>query len=235
MYHIGICDDGKNVCASLEEMILHYTKAREIPAEIKIWYTGEGLCGYLEQGGHLDIVFLDIELFRLTGIEVAEYIRNRLEDRKMQIIYISGMSFYAQQLFKTQPMDFLIKPVSQRQIDEALELAVKLLGRGTGKFEFQYGRDYYYLPFGEIMYFVSEGRKIRIITLYEEKIFYGKLKDVADNLPQEFIVIHKSYIVNREHIVRYTYEIVELTDGTILNISKANRKQVREKILQEGM
>ncbi len=235
MYHIGICDDGKNFCASIEEMILHYMKEKEIPAEIKIWYTGEGLLDYLKKDGHVDILFLDIELFRLSGIEVGDYIRNRLEDRKMQIIYVSGRTSYAPRLFKTQPMDFLVKPLAQPQIEGALELAIKILGKDMGKFEFQCGREYYYLSFCEIMYFVSDGRKIRVITLHDEKEFYGKLKDVADHLPQEFIVIHKSYVVNRNHIVRYTYESVELTDGTALTISKANRKQVRERILQEGM
>lgn len=239
MYHIGICDDGKNICASIEEMVLRYTGNKEIPAEIKVWYTGEGLCDYLKQGGHIDILFLDIELFRLSGIEVGDYIRNRLEDRKMQIVYISGLPSYAQQLFKTQPMDFLIKPIEQEQIDSVLSLAMKIIGKNMDKFEFQNGREYFYLPFGEIMYFTSEGRKIRIVMRGEAqgggKEFYGKLKDVADGLPQEFIIIHKSYVVNREYIARYTYEAVEMTDGTVLNISKANRKQVRERILQEGM
>ena len=58
---------------------------------------------------------------------------------------------------------------------------------------------------------------------------------MADGLPSEFISIHKSYVVNREYIVRYTYETVEMADGTVLNISKANRKHVRERILQEGI
>lgn len=235
MYHIGICDDGKNICASMEEMVLQYAEKKEIPVEIKVWYTGEGLCDYLKQGGHIDILFLDIELFHLSGIEVGDYIRNRLEDRRMQIIYISGMPSYAQQLFKTQPMDFLIKPIEQIQIDAALSLAMKIVGKSMDKFEFQSGREYFYLPFGNIMYFTSEGRKIRIVMRGEEREFYGKLKDVADELPQEFIIIHKSYVVNREYIARYTYEAVEMTDGTVLNISKVNRKQVREIILQEGM
>ena len=114
-------------------------------------------------------------------------------------------------------------------------LAMKILGKNTNKFEFQCGRDYYYLPFGEIMYFVSEGRKIRIITPGGEREFYGKLMDVTKGLPPEFVAIHKSYTVNREYILRYTYESVELTDGTELTISKANRKLVREKILDEGV
>ncbi len=239
MYHIGICDDGKHICASMEEMVLQYSRKREIPVEIKIWYTGESLCDYLNQDGHIDILFLDIELFRLSGIDVGNYIRNHLEDRKMQIIYISGMSSYAQQLFKTQPMDFLIKPIGQEQIDAALSLAMKIVVKSMDKFEFQNGREYFYVPFGEIMYFTSEGRKIRIIaqgeTMEGGKEFYGTLKDVADGLPSEFISIHKSYVVNREYIVRYTYETVEMADGTVLNISKANRKHVRERILQEGI
>ena len=61
---------------------------------------------YLDKDGHIDILFLDIELFQLSGVEVGDYIRNRLGDRKMQIIYVSGKPSYALQLFKNQPMDF---------------------------------------------------------------------------------------------------------------------------------
>lgn len=234
MYNIGICDDGRNICSAIENMILLYTKEREIKADTKVWYTGEGLCRYLEQGNRVDILFLDIELFELTGIEVGDFIRNQLENREMQIIYISGKSSYAQKLFKTQPMDFLIKPITQPQIDEALDLAVKIIGQNSETFEFKNGKEYYYVSYGEIMYFVSEGRKIKIITPHGEQEFYGKMRELEKNLPGEFITIHQSYVINREHVARYTYEMVELTNGTILTISKANRKQVREKILREG-
>ena len=77
MYNIGICDDGINVCSSLEEMILLYTEKNRLKTDVKVWYTGEELCKYLEQGGHLDILYLDIALFRLSGIEVGDFIRNR--------------------------------------------------------------------------------------------------------------------------------------------------------------
>ena len=116
MYNIGICDDGENICASIENMILQYAEEKKIKTDIKLWYSGEGLCNFLKQGGHLDILFLDIELFELTGIEVGSFIRNKMEDRGMQIIYISGKSSYAQKLFKTQPMDFLVKPITRQQM-----------------------------------------------------------------------------------------------------------------------
>lgn len=106
MYNIGICDDGKNVCTLIEDMVLQYVREKDIRADISVWYTGEGLRDYLGKENHLDMVFLDIELFKMTGIEVADYIRNRLDDQGMQIIYISGKDSYARQLFKTQPLVF---------------------------------------------------------------------------------------------------------------------------------
>lgn len=234
MYKIGICDDGKNICSSLEKMILHYAEKKEILVEIKIWYTGEGICDYLKEKQQIDILFLDIELYEMTGIQAADFIRNHLEDRVMQIIYISGKSSYAKELFKTQPMDFLVKPIMQQDIDETLNLAVKILKKKMEKFEFQIGHDFYYIPFGNILYFSSEGRKIKISTTHGEKEFYGKLRDVFQRISDRFLSIHNSYIVNSEYVIHYSYDHVELTDGTVLPISKVNRKQVRERLLREG-
>ena len=233
MYNIGICDDGENICASIENMLIQCAKEMSIQLDTSVWYTGEGLKDYLEKGNSLDILFLDIELFQMTGIEVGDYIRNQLDDMGMQIIYISGKASYAQQLFKTQPLDFLVKPISQSQIKDLLEIAFKVMKKKKERFEFQQGKDYYYVPMGDIVYFVSEGRKVKIVTMKETYEFYGRLKEIAKELSEDFIVIHQSYIVNEEYIFRYTYEMVKLTDGTILTISPANRKQVRERILRE--
>lgn len=232
MYNIGICDDGKNICASLEEMVLQYAEKSKRKMDIQVWYTGEELCRYLEQDGHLDILFLDIELMKLTGIDVGNFIRNKMENRGMQIIYISGESSYAQKLFKTQPMDFLVKPISIEQIEDALELAIKLLEKNAERFEFQNGRDYYYISYNEIIYFESKGRKIKIVAVGAEKEFYGAIRELEKKLPKEFFSIHQSYVINKTHVVKYTYETVEMDNSTILPISKAYRKQVRERLLR---
>lgn len=233
MYNIGICDDGKNICADIEKMLLQYAKERNIQVDTNVWYSGEGLRDYLEAGNHLDILFLDIELLKMTGIEVGNYIRKQLDDMGMQIVYISGKSSYAQQLFKTQPLDFLVKPISQMQINDTMEMALRIIKKKEERFEFQQGKEYYYVPMGDIVYLGSEGRKIKIVTMKETFEFYGRLKEVAKRLSEDFIVIHQSYIVNKEYVFRYTYEMVELVDGTILTISPANRQLVRDRILRE--
>lgn len=228
MYRIGICDDAESVCDSLKEMVLWFARSNNVHIETEIWHTGEDLCDYLKGGEPIDILFLDIVLFQMSGVEAGDFIRNYLEDRRMQIVYISEKSSYALDLFRTQPMEFLVKPIRQEQIDRCLELALKLIGRNREKFAYQNGKDCFYVPCGDILYFTSEGRKVKIITNHGVREFNGKLNDVMKELSEQFLVIHKSYIVNREKVFRFTYECVEFSDGTILPISKAHRKQVRE-------
>lgn len=232
MYNIGICDDGENICTSIENMLLRYAKEKTVKVEVQIWYTGEGLRDYLAQGNHLDILFLDIELFKMTGIEVGSYIRNVLDNMRLQIIYISGKTSYVLQLFKTQPMDFLLKPILQEHIDRAMDMAINIIAKRKERFEFRSGKDYYYIAMGDIMYFESKGKKIKIATSHDTYETYGKLKDIVKGLTNDFIMIHQSYVINKEYVLRYTYEMVELVNGTILTISKINRKQVRERLLK---
>ena len=187
MYQIGICDDGKNTCAFIEDVVLKYGKKRNVKMDIHVWNSGEELCAYLETGKQLDILYLDIELFEVSGIDAGIFIRKQMENHTMQIIYISGKQSYAQQLFKVQPMDFIVKPIEEEKIEETLALALKIVGRNTKRFEFQLGKEYYYVPYGDILCFVSDGRKVRLLTTSGEKEFYGKLKILSRNCRKIFL------------------------------------------------
>ncbi len=231
MYDIGICDDKKDFCSSVENMISEFAKERAIPIHIQIWYAGEEIRDYLAVGGHLDILFLDIELFKMTGIEVGRYIRNELNNMELQLIYMSRKPSCTQQLFRTQPMDFLLKPIAQEQINDTIATAIKIIKRKSVRFEFKQGREYYYIPRTDIVYFESSGRKIKIVSLQGIYEFYGRLKDIIKELSENFIEIHQSYIVNWEHVLRYSYDMVEMENGTILTISSQRRRKVRERVL----
>ena len=200
--------------------------------EIKIWYTGEGLKDYLSNSGHLDILFLDIELYKLSGIELGHFIRYELDNMGIQLIYISGISSYAMQLFKTQPLEFLVKPITFEQMAETMDLAIKIIKKKQERFEFQQVKDHYYVSQGDIIYFESQGRKLRLVTtdgIYE---FYGRIKEVIKKLSDDFMIIHQSYVINKARVRHYAYENVEMENGDILTISQNMRKQVRDTILR---
>ena len=178
-----------------------------------------------------DILFLDIELYEKSGIDVGKYIRNG-DDYTTHIVYVSSKQEYAMQLFRLQPLDFLIKPVSKEQVKEVLERSMKQRMQSGALFEYQKGSVYYQVPCRDILYFMSNDKKVNIITKDGIVGFYGKLKDVADRLPAGFLMIHQSYIINSDYVSEYTYENVKMQDGTLLNISKPYRKTVRGRITE---
>ena len=232
MYRIGICDDDKELCSGLEEQIYHIAKELSVKADVEVWYSGESILNDLGNGTQLDLIFLDIELVRKDGISVGKFIRGEMEDIQTHIVYISSKQSYAMQLFKTQPLDFLIKPVSNKQLKEVLARSLKQKRSSDIYFEYQKGSSILRIPTRDIAYFMSMDKKIRLMAKDGEEEFYGKLKNILEKLPADFVMIHQSYIVNQLYVSEYSYDSVKMLDGTTLSISKPYRKSTRSKIKQ---
>lgn len=232
MYYIGICDDEKGTCAELENIICDYMDANGLEVDISVWYKGESLCRFLEKESILDILFLDIELVSTNGIQVGKFIREELENMETVIIYISSKSSYAMNLFRIQPLDFLIKPLMKEEIEDVLSRSISLYERKNQIFQYRIKGYIFKVPFKEIIYFSSQNKKIHITSKNRNMEFNGKLKDVAKSVPHNFIMIHQSYIINLDYVMECSYEIVKMQDGSLLNISQPYRKAVRNQIMQ---
>ena len=99
-------------------------------------------------------------------------------------------------------------------------------------FEYRKGSGVFRIPTKDIAYFVSADKKIRFTTKDGEEEFYGKLKNVMEELPDDFMMIHQSYIVNQLYVSEYAYDCVKMSDGTVFSISRPYRKEIRGKIKQ---
>lgn len=232
MYSIGICDDDKVLCAGLEEMVYRVAEKLSVKVEVEVWYSGESLLADLKKGTSLELLFLDIELVRQNGVAVGTFIREEMEDLETHIVYISGKESYAMQLFRVQPLDFLIKPISEDRLREVLGKSLKQRRNKNLCFEYHRGGTVCRIPTKDILCLMSEDKKIRIVTQTGEESFYGKLKKTAQELPSDFVMIHQSYIVNQRYVREYAYDAVTMMDGTVFPISKPYRKILRSKIRQ---
>lgn len=229
MFKIAVCDDNRSQCNEIENIIVSYFMTESLKYEIDIYFSGEEFISNLNAGEKYDLVYLDIELALLDGVFVGQYIREELRDDNIQIVYISGKASYALDLFQIRPMHFLIKPLSEQQIIQTLEKAIELQGRQTKVLVYKTGKTEKKIPYKEIMYFSSDAKKVIIHTKNEEDSFYGKLTDMV--YPEEdFFCIHKSYIVNRNYVMQFKFDSVVLINLEVLPISRAYRKEVREKL-----
>ena len=234
MYYIAICDDEECTCTVIEACVMKYSQKNNIAVHIDVFYSGEEFQKALIKQSYYDIVFLDIELNTTTGIDIANSIRNEMDNEAMQIIYISSKQQYAMALFKTRPMDFLIKPLSTEAIIEDFIQAIKIVSRENQFFEFHVGHNMLKKAYKDILYFQSNNRKITLVSSDETKEFYGKMNVVQSQLrSSDFLRVHKSYLVNAIHVIEYSYEWLKTKDEAIIPISKSYRTEIRQKLLSK--
>ncbi len=236
MIRVAICDDEKIICHQLEDMLYEISRDINQGFEIDVYYSGEELRNFLLKGSRYDLIFLDIELSEINGVEVGNIIRTELNDDFTQIVYISCKENYAMELFEIRPLNFLIKPFGKEKVESVILKALKLLGNGNHFFKYKSGNITFSVPISEILYFESNGRKVNIVLPDEIKSFYGKLSEVEEQMHnQDFIMIHKSYLINFNLCIEYTYEYVKMSNQEIITISQNNRKAVREKLMQRKL
>ncbi len=221
-------DDDCYLCSNIEKVLLAYDRVSTYDLEIEVFFSGNDLLSYIEEEQNFDLIFLDIEMNGYNGVEVGKIIRERHQNNITQIVYITACDDYDRQLFQIRPMGFLEKPLKNNDIVSNVETYIRLYAGMDNMFSFTYNRKKIKIPYKEIIYFKSDNKKIELCTTEESYDFYDKLNDITGSLPCEFMIIHKSYIVNRMYIEKYGYNSITVINQDELPISQYYRKDVRK-------
>jgi DNA-binding LytR/AlgR family response regulator len=229
MFRIGICDDESIICSEIENIILNYGKSISEKIEVDVFYSGEELYDYLINDSCLDMIFLDIELNKLNGVELGRIIRNELKNENIQIVYISSKENYAMELFEVRPLNFLIKPVDDVKIIKIVNKAMELINNIDIYFKYKQGHNFCKKEIKDILYFESDNRQVKMVTTTDEITFYSNLSEIHSLLEaHKFFFTHKSYLVNYYHVAEFYYDKLILTNSHVLPISQSKRTEVRK-------
>lgn len=229
---IAICDDEDKICLQLKDILGSISDEKSVEFIIQIFQCGEDLCKSLKDKDY-DLIFLDIELPKINGIEVGKYIREKLNNEIVQIAYISAKTEYAMELFDYRPINFLQKPLDKEKVLKVIDKYMILREQDNYIFSYKKNREFFDIPMSEIMYFESSYRKVKVYMRNGEDEFYDSLDKVYKKLKaKNFLFIHKSIIVNYNFIRKMAYEEVTLFDGTVLPISQIRRKAIRKMYME---
>ncbi len=232
MLKIAICDDEQIVCADIEKNILDFKKESGLDLEVEVFNSGIDLLKFIENENTFDLIFLDIEMQDLNGIQVGIKLRNELEDYVTKIVYISSKDNYDRQLFEVQPMHFLSKPIDKEKIIADIKLALKILGKNGGVFSYKIGHSVHKIPIKDILYFESMDREIKLVSIKGTVYFYDTIEAVLSQVSSfQFIQIHRSFIINYAYVSKFRYEEVIMQNGERLLISQRRRKDVRDLLI----
>lgn len=228
MLRIAVCDDDNPIISQVSELLISICEERVIKLDLEVFTDGAELVEHVSKGNHYDIVYLDIEMDDLDGITAARELIKR--GKAPLFIYISSYEKYLIELFEVEPFRFIKKPIDIQKFIEIFDMAYERLAELSNYFHYKYNREAAWMPVGDILYFCSDKRTIRMHTIDGDVIFYAKLDEVEKQLEYNripFLRIHKSFYVNFLHIKQMNYSYVVLKNGAKLPISDERKKVIR--------
>jgi two-component system, LytTR family, response regulator len=194
-----------------------------------------------------DLVFLDIQMPKLSGFEVLE-----LLDRAPVIIFATAFDEYALKAFDVHAADYLLKPYSKERFAEAVQHAREFLHRTSppdykplvadarpagipvDRILVREGAKVHVIPVATIDYVEAQDDYYLVHAAGKKMLKQGTLSALEKELnPRQFLRIHRSYILNIDRIARiepYAKDsrVAVLKDGTRLQVSRAGYARLRE-------
>ncbi len=220
MVRIGICDDSADARCVLTSMLEKIMERRAVECSIFEFSSGEGLLGWMEKhAGELDLVFLDIEMGRINGMEAAKALRKT--DDTLMLVFVTGYADYVYDGYTVGALGYLMKPPKLEQLDDIISRALGLLFHEADKvFLCKNAEGLYRIPKNNILYFSSDKRKVRCVTKDRAYVFYDRLDEVAKTVGSPFVRIHQRYLVRAAAVDRVEAGNVIIGDE-VLPISRS--------------
>jgi len=192
-----------------------------------------------------DIVFLDIQMPKLTGLEVLE-----LLDEPPAIIFTTAYDEYAVKAFELNAIDYLLKPFSKERFDGAIKKTITQIGHHAptlanlknqvakekvlDKIVVKSNNNVFVIPLNEVTYIESEDDYVMVHSAKGKHLQYQTMSYYEEHLDAAiFIRIHRSFIVNIHYITKIekfgkeTYQVV-LKDGTGLKVSRSRYQELKD-------
>ena len=235
MYRIGICDDDKILCSALEEQIYELSKELAIKIEIDVWYSGESIENDLKKGIELDLLFLDIEMPDMSGLDFLESAQNA-----PKVIITSAYERYALRGYEFDVVDYLLKPISFSRFLKSVNKAHALMESTSKSEEPAYifvktEKQLKRLYLKEIQFIEGMENYIVIHTLTSKEIVHLRLKSIQETLPaQIFMQVHRSFIVNLSYVQAIEGNLLIIGEHKI-PVSRPLREEVYKSIVNNQL
>jgi len=227
MIRIAIVDDLLEVCSCLEKVLVNYGDKTGEAIEVEPYTSSKSFFNALKNNETFDLIFLDIEIDEKSGIDIANHIRNIMDDELQQIVYISGKMEYSIRLHETHPLDFIIKPIQQDTVERIMNRYMKISGRFTDSFTYTINSDKFKIKLKDILYFDVYNHTTDMHTKNDIISIHEALKNLEKELKRYgFIRIHRKILVNSAYIKEYHYENVVLYNGEALEVGKTYHNDV---------
>ena len=225
-YRIAVVDDLERDRAWLAEKLADYMARERLEYELTAFASGEAFSAALEQGQRFNLVFMDIYMDGITGIEAAQALRAR--DMDCKLVFLTTSEDFMRQGFSLNSAHYLIQPVKDEDFAQAMAncrlgralqvptLAVTVEGRTLE------------VDTRQIRYLEVQQRSVVLHTTRGDLPLGRSFSAAAAPLERDrrFLLCFKGVLVNMDHIAAQTGDELRLDDGSILPIAPRRRREI---------
>ena len=229
MINIAICDDEKHMSDHIRAFVSDFFRKKNREIYFRTFSSGEELLSY---DGQIDILFLDIQMKGMDGMETAR--KMRASRFRGFLIFITVLKEMVFQSFEVQAYDYLVKPVDEKQFGKTMErLYASMQNASEDSLLVQQGYEGRIVPKDEIVFCEIIDRKIYLnLTSGEVVDYYERIENLESKLDSHFFRCHRSYLINLKHLKGYKNGTAYMDNGKEVPVSRLRSKEFSGVVLQ---
>lgn len=229
MISIAICDDEQYMSDKIKKMVSDFFHNKNIEISISQFSSGEDLLKYNKK---IDILFLDIQMKEVDGMETARKLRNR--KFKGFLIFITVLKEMVFQSFEVQAYDYLVKPIEKEYFEKTMErLFVTMQNASEANLLVQRGYERSIISFDDIIFCEIIDRKVYLHLKSGDVIdYYDRMENLETKLDNRFFKCHRSFLINLKYLKSYKNGIAFMECGEEIPVSRLRSKEFSSVILQ---
>lgn len=229
MLLLAVCDDVPIECAGIAKQVENILTQSGIDFTLKKFFSGQEL---LLSKENFDIIFLDIKMPEISGMDLAKKIRK--QGKQSLIIFITSASEFVFEAFNVEAFQYLMKPIQNETLKNVLEKATRRI-QVDGKIDFlilSIERQIKKVFLKDILYIESVGRIVKIhchnrtIETYEQ---IGILEEKLSG--KSFFRCHKCFLVNLDYVDAFDKTTINLENGEKIMLAKRRYEDFKKVIL----
>lgn len=236
MFRIAICDDEEYFRIREMSLIEKYMENRGYDCRIDLYASGKEMLSEADIALQYDVIFFDISMEEMDGIEAAARIRQMSED--IYIVFVTAYITYALEGYKVGAVRYLLKEDGSLEsaLNECLDTIADRMNVEEALYEFNLGDKKKSIPVDSILYVESRLHKVIFFVMengVQEYSRYDRLDAVEAELQQYgFCRVHQSFLINMKYARGVERYQISLENGTKISISKKYYKYVEEEYIR---
>ncbi|MCL2158329.1 MAG: LytTR family DNA-binding domain-containing protein [Oscillospiraceae bacterium] len=229
---IAICEDAEFFSKQLAGYANEWAVERNVSVDVFAYETAEEFLEDWNENEDYDIVFLDIIMGTIDGMELANIIRRTNYD--VALVFVTNRGEYVGGGYDVLAMHFLTKPAQKEKIFACLDRANQS-DRANKYFLVDQQEKVFRIPHADILYVEKFAHNAELVTAKGKHTVRRTMAQLKGELDDGlFVQCHKSYIVNIRRIDSYESSFVTMVNGAKIPLSKNMAKEINKKFIEYG-